>query len=77
MQSGEPRVIPSAPTYKLRHQQFFFHDARVLPSYLQVGPSFFIELVVAVDDFWSHRLDRDHLVVIHDLPHWPSRAGAV
>ncbi len=43
MQSGEPRVIPSAPTYKLRHQQFFFHGARVLPSYLQVGPSFFIE----------------------------------
>ncbi len=43
VQSGEPRVIPSGPTYKLRHQQFFFRGARVLPSYLQVGPSFFIE----------------------------------
>jgi uracil-DNA glycosylase len=43
VQSGEPRVIPSGPTYKLRHQQFFFRGARALPSYLQVGPSFFIE----------------------------------
>ncbi len=43
MLSGEPRIIPAVPTYKLRRQQFFFRGARVLPSYLQVGPSFFIE----------------------------------
>ena len=43
LQAGEPRVIPPTPTYKLRHQEFFFRGARVLPSYLQVGPSFFIE----------------------------------
>ena len=42
-QAGEPRVVPLVPTYKLRRQQFFFRGARVLPSYLQVGPSFFIE----------------------------------
>jgi uracil-DNA glycosylase len=42
-QAGEPRVIPSGPTYRLRRQQFFFRGARVLPSYLQAGPSFFIE----------------------------------
>ena len=41
--ASEPRVVPAIPTYKLRGQEFAFRDARVFPSYLQAGPSFFIE----------------------------------
>ncbi len=40
---GEPRVIPTGPTYKIRGGHFRFRGARVFPSYLQAGPSFFIE----------------------------------
>lgn len=40
---GEARVIPATPTYKLRGQKFHFQGKRVFPSYLQAGPSFFIE----------------------------------
>jgi uracil-DNA glycosylase len=40
---GEPRVIPAVSTYKLRGQKFFFQGRQVFPSYLQAGPSFFIE----------------------------------
>jgi uracil-DNA glycosylase len=40
---GEPRVIPPGSTYKIRTQQFFYRTQRVFPSYLQAGPSFFIE----------------------------------
>ena len=40
---GEARVIPAVPTYKLRGQKFHFQGMRVFPSYLQAGPSFFIE----------------------------------
>lgn len=40
---GEPRVIPAIPTYKLRGQMFCYQGKRVFPSYLQAGPSFFIE----------------------------------
>jgi hypothetical protein len=40
---GMARVIPATPTYKLRGQQFQFQGKRVFPSYLQAGPSFFIE----------------------------------
>jgi hypothetical protein len=40
---GEPRVIPAGSTYKIRTQQFFYRTCRVFPSYLQAGPSFFIE----------------------------------
>jgi hypothetical protein len=36
-------VIPAIPTYKLRGQAFHFQGKRVVPSYLQAGPSFFIE----------------------------------
>jgi uracil-DNA glycosylase len=39
----EPRVIPTGSTYKIRGQKYFFRGKRVLPSYLQAGPSFFIE----------------------------------
>jgi hypothetical protein len=41
--AGEKRVIPAGPTYKIRWQEFAWRGARVFPSYLQAGPSFFIE----------------------------------
>ena len=41
--AGEKRVIPAGATYKIRGQPYFFRDIRVFPSYLQAGPSFFIE----------------------------------
>jgi len=40
---GEKRVIPAGSTYKLRGEKYFFQSKRVFPSYLQAGPSFFIE----------------------------------
>ena len=41
--AGEGRVIPAGSTYKIRGEEYFFRGARVFPSYLQAGPSFFIE----------------------------------
>ena len=41
--AGEKRVIPAGSTYKLRKQEYFWRGKRVFPSYLQAGPSFFIE----------------------------------
>jgi uracil-DNA glycosylase len=41
--AGEKRVIPASSTYKLRGRKYFFRGMRVFPSYLQAGPSFFIE----------------------------------
>ena len=41
--NGEPRVIPAVATYKIRKEQYMFQNKRVFPSYLQAGPSFFIE----------------------------------
>jgi len=41
--AGEKRVIPDGSTYKLRNAEYFFRSMRVFPSYLQAGPSFFIE----------------------------------
>jgi uracil-DNA glycosylase len=41
--NGEKRVIPAGSTYKLRGREYFFRGMRVFPSYLQAGPSFFIE----------------------------------
>jgi len=40
---GEPRVIPAGSTYRIRNREYFFQGKRVFPSYLQAGPSFFIE----------------------------------
>ncbi len=40
---GEERAIPAGSTYKIRGQEYFFRGKRVFPSYLQAGPSFFIE----------------------------------
>ncbi len=41
--AGEARVIPAGSTYKIRGQKYFFRGKRAFPSYLQAGPSFFIE----------------------------------
>jgi len=41
--SGEGRVIPAGSTYKIRGPEYTFRGKRTFPSYLQAGPSFFIE----------------------------------
>lgn len=41
--SGEKRVIPAGSTYKLRGPEYVWRGIRVFPSYLQAGPSFYIE----------------------------------
>lgn len=41
--NGQPRVIPAGSTYKIRDGVFTFNGKRAFPSYLQAGPSFFIE----------------------------------
>jgi len=41
--AGEERVIPAESTYKIRGKEYFFRGKRAFPSYLQAGPSFFIE----------------------------------
>jgi uracil-DNA glycosylase len=41
--NGQARVIPAGSTYKLRGQAYYFLGKRTFPSYLQAGPSFFIE----------------------------------
>ncbi len=40
---GEPRVIPTGSTYKIRGGEFAYRGKRVFPSYLQAGPSYGIE----------------------------------
>lgn len=37
------RAVPSGSTYKIRGTPYHFRGVRVIPSYLQAGPSFFIE----------------------------------
>jgi hypothetical protein len=41
--AGEGRVIPAGSTYKIRGEPYYFRGRRAFPSYLQAGPSFFIE----------------------------------
>jgi uracil-DNA glycosylase len=41
--AGEGRVIPAGSTYKIRGQKYYYKGKRTFPSYLQAGPSFFIE----------------------------------
>jgi len=41
--TGKPRVIPAGSTYKIRDGTYTFLGGRAFPSYLQAGPSFFIE----------------------------------
>jgi uracil-DNA glycosylase len=40
---GQGKVIPAGATYKVRGQEYYFRGKRAFPSYLQAGPSFFIE----------------------------------
>jgi hypothetical protein len=40
---GAGRVIPAGSTYKIRNGEYVWRGARAFPSYLQAGPSFFIE----------------------------------
>ena len=41
--SGVGKAIPTGSTYKIRGHEYFFKGSRAFPSYLQAGPSFFIE----------------------------------
>ncbi len=41
--AGEGPAIPAGSTYKIRGRAYSFRGKRVFPSYLQAGPSFFIE----------------------------------
>jgi uracil-DNA glycosylase len=41
--AGGRRVIPAGSTYKIRGEEYFYRGGRAFPSYLQAGPSFFIE----------------------------------
>jgi uracil-DNA glycosylase len=41
--AGEGKVIPAGSTYKIRGREYYFRGRRAFPSYLQAGPSFFIE----------------------------------
>jgi uracil-DNA glycosylase len=41
--AGQGRVIPAGSTYRIRGEEYYFRGARAFPSYLQAGPSFFIE----------------------------------
>lgn len=41
--AGQGRAIPAGSTYKIRGGEFYFLGKRAYPSYLQAGPSFFIE----------------------------------
>jgi uracil-DNA glycosylase len=41
-QTGK-KVIPGGSTYKIRHQEFYFKEKRVFPSYLQTGKNYLIE----------------------------------
>ncbi len=43
MRKSGQKVIPAGSTYKIRKNQFEYNGARVYPSYLQAGPSFFME----------------------------------
>jgi len=61
---GEPPAVPRGATYKLRDQVHSFQGRRVFPSYLQAGPSFFIErskrAMIAEDISAALALVRDH-----------------
>jgi uracil-DNA glycosylase len=41
----DSRPIPAGSTYKIRGGEFSFRGRRVLPSYVQAGPAFFVEKV--------------------------------
>ena len=41
--TGEKRIIPPGSTYKIRGKDYYYKGCKVFPSYLQAGPSFYIE----------------------------------
>lgn len=41
--NGEQRVVPAGATYELRGGDYRFRGMKVFPSYVQAGPSFYIE----------------------------------
>ena len=41
--AGEEKVVSSGPTYKIRKHEYHFRGKRIFPSYLQAGPSYFVE----------------------------------
>lgn len=41
--AGGARAIPPGSTYRIRGAEYRFRGGRAFPSYLQAGPSFFIE----------------------------------
>jgi uracil-DNA glycosylase len=43
IREGVGRVIPAGATYRIRGGEYTFRGVRLLPSYLQAGPAFFIE----------------------------------
>jgi uracil-DNA glycosylase len=43
LRARQGRVIPAGSTYKIRGGEYYFGERRAFPSYLQAGPSFFIE----------------------------------
>jgi uracil-DNA glycosylase len=61
--TGEGRVIPAGSTYKIRGGSFSFRGRPAFPSYLQAGPSFFIERskrrMIAQDIAAALRLPKD------------------
>lgn len=42
---GLSRIVPAGSTYKIRRGDYRFQGIPVFPSYLQAGPSFFIEKI--------------------------------
>jgi uracil-DNA glycosylase len=43
IRQGLGRVIPAGSTYKIRGEEYAYAGRRAFPSYLQAGPSFYIE----------------------------------
>jgi uracil-DNA glycosylase len=61
---GEKPPVPRGATYKIRKDPYYFQGRRVFPSYLQAGPSYFIErskrAMIAEDISAALALVRDH-----------------
>lgn len=43
VRNTKAKAIPSGSTYKIRNSEFFYHEIRLYPSYLQTGRNFLIE----------------------------------
>ncbi|HEY90938.1 MAG TPA: uracil-DNA glycosylase [Dehalococcoidia bacterium] len=67
--AGEGRVIPAGSTYKIRGQEYLFGGKRAFPSYLQAGPSFFIEKS-------KRRMIAEDISAALDFLDWPGPPGS-